>query len=265
MKAKSIKGKSTEEILTALERSMADGFIPTLAFVFVSIKQNVKAICEILDNNRIAIYGSTTHGEIVDDETSEGAISILLLDLNEVFFKVYLSEFKQTNPLETSQSIAIQAMRHYSKPAFIIACSELETNYTKLLKGFSDVVGENVNVYGGVAGDDLTITNPLVFTHNKSTKNGIVVIAFDEEKVEIKGKVVCGWNPVGTVKIVTKSKGNRIYEIDNENALDITLRYAGIKELPQDPMESNILVSRTLAFQFLREKGRFGNTIRSYK
>jgi hypothetical protein len=41
MKAKSIKGKSPLEINTALEQSMADGFKPTLAFVFISIKNEI--------------------------------------------------------------------------------------------------------------------------------------------------------------------------------------------------------------------------------
>ena len=40
MKAKSIKGRTTEEIKTALNESMADGFKPTLAIVFLSIKQD---------------------------------------------------------------------------------------------------------------------------------------------------------------------------------------------------------------------------------
>ncbi len=39
MKAKSIKGKSAEEIKTSLQQSMADGFAPTMAIVFLSIKQ----------------------------------------------------------------------------------------------------------------------------------------------------------------------------------------------------------------------------------
>ena len=44
MKAKSIKGKSTAEIKTALEQSMADGFKPTLAICFISKSQDRKAI-----------------------------------------------------------------------------------------------------------------------------------------------------------------------------------------------------------------------------
>ena len=40
MQAKSIKGNSTEEITTELQTSMEDGFIPTLAIVFLSVAQD---------------------------------------------------------------------------------------------------------------------------------------------------------------------------------------------------------------------------------
>jgi len=43
MKAKSIKGTSAEEIKTALQQSMSDGYQPTLAFVFLSVKQDIDA------------------------------------------------------------------------------------------------------------------------------------------------------------------------------------------------------------------------------
>ena len=56
MKAKSIKGKSPEEIQSALQRSMADGYKPTLAIVFISIKQDRKAVYEILWKERIDVY-----------------------------------------------------------------------------------------------------------------------------------------------------------------------------------------------------------------
>ena len=40
MKAKSIKGKSPEEIQTELDKCMQDGFKPTLAVVFLSMSQD---------------------------------------------------------------------------------------------------------------------------------------------------------------------------------------------------------------------------------
>lgn len=53
MRAKSIKGKSSEEIQSALQQSMTDGFKPTLAIAFISVKQDRKAICKLLDEKAL--------------------------------------------------------------------------------------------------------------------------------------------------------------------------------------------------------------------
>jgi len=50
MKAKSIKGNSPEEIIAALGKSMTDGFKPTLAIVFLSVKLDRIAVCELFSN-----------------------------------------------------------------------------------------------------------------------------------------------------------------------------------------------------------------------
>lgn len=54
MQAKSIKGNSSAEIQTALRKSMADGFKPTLAVVFLSIRQDRNAVTSVLDAQGIS-------------------------------------------------------------------------------------------------------------------------------------------------------------------------------------------------------------------
>lgn len=61
MKAKLIKGKSPEEIQIALEESSRDGFSPTLAICFISIKLDRVAITHALDDAGIAVFGTTTN------------------------------------------------------------------------------------------------------------------------------------------------------------------------------------------------------------
>jgi hypothetical protein len=78
MKAKSIKGKSAEEIKTALQQSMADGFAPTLAIVFLSVKQDRSAVSNILGEKGIAVFGATTNGEFIDENTGQGTIAICI-------------------------------------------------------------------------------------------------------------------------------------------------------------------------------------------
>ena len=92
MKAKSIKGNSTEEISHALQQSMADGYAPTLAIVFLSIKQDYKAICKLMDDAGIAVFGCTTNGEFIDEVTEKGSVAILLLNINKNYFQIYFEE-----------------------------------------------------------------------------------------------------------------------------------------------------------------------------
>ncbi len=86
MKAKSIKGKSTEEIKAALTETMDGKFKPTLAIVFISVKQDREAISKLLDEKGIQIFGATTAGEFIDGEIKGGSIVMMLLEHESSLF-----------------------------------------------------------------------------------------------------------------------------------------------------------------------------------
>jgi hypothetical protein len=255
MKAKSIKGKSPEEIKSALEISMADGFKPTLAIVFLSVSQDRKAICNQLNALGIAIFGATTSGEFIDEETEKGTAVMLLLDIKKDYFQIYLDEYPEKNYRETARDIARKAMTKYAKPAFLISGSHMETDAEQLLFGFEDVVGEEVNVFGGMASDDYTFTEQFVFTNGKESNRGIVALALDENKILIKGKATCGWKAVGTEKIVTKSEGNHVYTVDDVPVLDLTVKYGGLENVTPENKGLLLEIAANLPLQLQREKG----------
>jgi hypothetical protein len=255
MKSKSIKGKSVKEIRTALENSMQDGFKPTLAIVFISISLNRKTICKLLDDNNISVFGATTNGEFIDEEAETGSAAILLLELNRNYFKIYFEEYPNKDYRDVSKGIAKKAIEKFSNPAFLISCSQMDTDAEQLLLGFEDIAGKEVNVYGGMAGDDYTFSEQFIFTNGKESKQGIVTLALDEDKIKIMGKATCGWQAVGTEKIVTKSEGNHVYTVDNIPVLDLTAKYGGIENV--SPENKNILIeiAANLPLQLQREKG----------
>ena len=255
MKAKSIKGKSTEEIKTALEQSIADGFKPTLAIVFLSVKQDRTTISKLLDSHGITIFGATTSGEFIDEVTEKGTVVMLLLDIKRDHFQIYLNDFHEKNFREIASGIAKKAKGKFPKPAFLISGSHLETDAEQLLFGFEDVVGKDVNVYGGMASDDYTFTEQFVFTNGKESNQGIVALALDEDKILIKGKATCGWKAVGTEKTVTKSEGNHVYTVDDIPVLDLTVKYGGLKNVSPDNTGLMLEIAANLPLQLQREKG----------
>ncbi len=255
MKAKSIKGKSTEEVKTALEQSMADGFKPTLAISFISKSLDRKAISALLDSADIAIFGCTTNGEFIDEIPEKASGAILLLDMNKEYFQVYFEEYPEKKYREVARAIALKASEKFSTPAFLIGTSHQAADGEEILHGIEDITGKQVNAYGGAAGDDYSFSGTVVFSNGKESGNGMVCIALDETKVEIKGIATCGWKAVGTEKIVTKSEGNHVYTVDNIPVLDITAKYGGLENIT--PENNNLLIEIAANFplQLQREKG----------
>lgn len=255
MKAKSIKGTSTAEIQVALAQSMADGFQPTLAIIFLSVSQDKKAISKLFDAYNITIFGATTHGEFTEEEIGEKSIVALLLDMKKEHFKVYYEDFATNPPREVTQEIAKQALKEFNNPSFFIVGSHMETDAEGLLRGFQDSIGAAVEVYGGMAGDDFSFTRQFVFSNHFSSDRGIVAVALDAAKIKIRGRAICGWKPMGIERTVTKSEGNKVFSIDNIPILDITKKFSGIENFTPENEQLFREVSTTFPLQLQRAKG----------
>lgn len=244
MKAKSIKGKSTQEIMNALQQSMADDFNPTLAIVFISVKQDRDAISKILDEKGIQIFGATTAGEFIDGEMEEGSIVMLLLDMNPAYFKIEFLETCQETALEDAKQLGLTGKKTFTKPAFIIANSGVSSDGEPIVEGIIHGFGtqahsqnDEVTIFGGKAGDDLALESTFVFTNGKSNNCAVVALIIDEDKVAVKGIATCGWNAIGTTKTVTKSKGSVVYTVDDKPALDVLTNYLGVEIKEDDNRE----------------------------
>ena len=254
MKAKSIKGTSTGEIQSALKQSMIDGFRPTLAFAFLSAHNEVKPVMNLLDAEGIAIFGTTSSGGFTDKGFEVKSISILLLDMNPGYFKIVLSDYKNSSPEESARLTGEIGKNTFSDPAFLISVSYFKTPGENILKGFIDSVGKDINIAGGYAGD-LETFEGYVFTNNQSSDCGLLTLILDQTKIEIKGEAVSGWKSMGTTKRVTKTEEGWIVEIDNQPAMEMVKKYIGGKNIEEHSSENIINLNTTYPLQFDREGG----------
>jgi len=253
MRAKSIKGNSLAEIQSALQESMSDGFTPTLAIVFAHINLNRAETGTIFTNAGITIFGATTNGGFIDENIDRDISAILLLEVNTAYFKLLFAEYPEKNYRETAVSLAKKALHYFAQPAFLIAGSHIETDAEQLLFGFEEVIGKNVNIYGCMAGDNVTFTEQFVFTNNTSSGCGIIALVFDENYIKLAGRATCGWKAVGTVRTVTKSEGNHVYTVDDVPVLDLTAKYGGLEIKVQ--ADFSVEIASQFPLQLQREKG----------
>ena len=256
MKAKSIKGKSPEEISAALTESMTDGFKPTLALVFISVKQDIASIMRILDGKNIQIFGATTGGEISGSDISHEAISILLMDMEPANFRILYDDYTGSDVAEVAKAMTAQALTIFARPAFLI-CNSIEKPQDiglgeKILQSVSHEAGNDITIWGGGAGDDLMFKETFVFNNTNMTNKGILMLVLNEDKILVKGRAASGMKPIGTEKVITKSEGSWILEIDNQPATDLVMKYMGESLSPEDFRDFNL---KLIFLRLIREDG----------
>jgi hypothetical protein len=120
-------------------------------------------------------------------------------------------------------------------------------NGSALINGLENNKNTSIKLSGGLCGDDDRFERTLA-SYNENPKEGeIVAIGFYGETLEITSANFGGWTGFGPERIVTKSKGNVLYELDGKPALDLYKTYLGekAKELPKSALLYPLSVKAT--------------------
>jgi hypothetical protein len=258
MKARSIYGKSPEEIHKALQEAISNDFIPTLAIVFISIEQDRKAVTEILSKHDIDVFGATSCGEFVDGHQSKGEIAILLMDLSRDSYAIVFEDMGERSIQAVAEQVASSALSKFTNPTLIV-CSTGVTPAVELFDGTTlvhellEAIGRDRIFFGGMAGDDFTLTGTAVFTQNGETNHGLVALVLNADNVSLNGMAITGWKKLGISRKVTHSKGKLLYSIDGKPAVDMYLKYLGKSEQGGD-RDFDLLNELSFEYPFITER-----------
>lgn len=224
MNVDSIRASSITELREQLSNCT---FRPTLAIIFASIAIDLEELQNCFREHAIAVFGGTTAGEFVNGEMIDNGLAGLLLDLSPDSFRVIHSTEQGNTTFESAKSLAATAKNLFQKPALIVLSSGVAINADETVRGLKEVLGVDVPIFGGLAGDDLNLEKTYVFSHQAMTTNGLAALVLDNNQVTVKGLATSGWETIGESHIITKSEGNIIYTIDDEPALDVFIKYFG--------------------------------------
>lgn len=258
MKAKSIYGKSPEEIQTALTEALADGFSPTLAIVFISVQQDRKAIQALFQTHKIDVFGATSCGEFVNGHQSKGQITVMLLDLSREAYALVLEDIGNQPIDQVARKVANSAYSKFNHPALIVCSTGLDPlgqmfDGITLVQMLAEAMGKGRTLFGGMAGDDMTLNGTTVFTQNEETAHGLIALVIDEDKVSLNGLAITGWKRLGITRKVTHSKGKHLYAIDGQPAVEMYLKYLGKGAQVENP-DFNVLNELSFIYPLIVER-----------
>lgn len=255
MLAKNIYGETLNEIKAKFAKATADGFTPTLAIVFSSITQNRKELVDFFNDCKVDVFGSTTAGEIIDSEVMEKSTVAMLLNINKEYYRIFYEASADT--YKTANDLALFAKKSFANPSVVVISSGLTIDAEQIINGFSEA-DKDIPLYGGLAGDDLTMKGSYVFTNHEETTTGLIGLVLDGDKINIKGLATSGWDNIGIEKTITKSTGNIVYTIDDEPAVDVFVKFFQFTQSIDNTAE---IIAQNFAQYPLQLKKENGNTV----
>ena len=184
------------------------------------------------------VFGSSA-GEIIDTNVFESSLVVTAIEFEKSSFHIQTANIIEMGKGadEVGQNLASSFRQENLKHLFVLSEGSM-VNGSALISGIEDELKDNISLTGGMCGDDSRFQKTLA-SYNEAPKEGeVIAIGLYGESLEISFASFGGWVPFGPERIITRSEGNVLYELDNAPALDIYVNYLGDKasELPQSSL-----------------------------
>jgi hypothetical protein len=205
------------------------------------------------------IVGCSTSGEITGTRVSDRSASACLLQFESTSFKVHFESIETTDRSYAAGKAVLKALDAPDLKGVFLLCDGLLVNGSSLVDGANSIVQSRpIPLAGGLAGDGSRFGTTWLLRNGALHNRQVVGIGFYGAKIHFHQGCRGGWDIFGPERVITRSNGNVLYEIDDEPALDLYKKYLGSKaaDLPssgllfplqiRSPLSTETRITRTI-------------------
>jgi hypothetical protein len=177
---------------------------------------------------------ASSAGEILGRQVFDDTITVTAVSFEHSTLKsVELNVEQFGDPAACGKAIAAELKGQGLKHVFVIS-DGISVNGDRLVEALNEELSPAVLVTGGLAGDSGRFTRTFVGLNGEAKANRIAAVGFYGEKLKVSFGTEGGWDLFGPIRKVTRAEDNVLYELDNQNALEIYKKYLGDRasELP---------------------------------
>jgi hypothetical protein len=183
------------------------------------------------------ILGCSTAGEICGAEVSDNSLVATAIHFEHTQVRTAQANLDANSDSGEAGELLAQALPHSveaerggteEKLVHVLVLSDgLSVNGSDLVRGLLKHLPKGVAVTGGLAGDGARFGETLVFKNDMPQKGAIAAVGLYGSRLKIGFGSLGGWDPFGPERLVTRSKGNVLFELDGRPALGLYKQYLG--------------------------------------
>ncbi len=173
------------------------------------------------------VVGCSGAGEIYGTRVDDETLSVAIMQFDDTDLKVAVAPCEDPAASVTAgTSIAADLAQPGLKAVFVLS-EGLTVNGTELVRGMNETLPPGVIVTGGLAGDNDRFERTWVLADGEVRPNHVAAVGFYGDAVRVGHGSKGGWDIFGPERLVTRSEGNVLYELDDRPALELYKEYLG--------------------------------------
>lgn len=184
------------------------------------------------------LVGCSTAGEIAGTDVLDDSIVAVALAFEHTTVRVVQQSLAGAEGSAAAGTALAQALMQgpdASTLAHVLVFSDgIHVNGSALVAGMQQQLPAHVMVTGGLAGDGAAFERTLVVCDTEVSDRTIVAVGLYGDRLRVGHGSLGGWDPFGPERMITRSEGNVLYELDGAPALSLYKSYLGAhaKDLP---------------------------------
>jgi hypothetical protein len=174
------------------------------------------------------VIGCSTAGEIFGTALTDHSLSVAVVRFEHGtrVATAAASVSVQAESFAAGESIARQ-LQDPALRAVVLLSDGLNVNGSELVRGLNLVLPSDVVVTGGLAGDGSRFQRTWVMHEGAARSNMVCAAGLYGDNVTIGHGSKGGWDNFGPERLVTRSQGNVLVELDGRPALELYKEYLG--------------------------------------
>ena len=208
-----------------------DGERPRGGLLYTTLEYDAPTLLQEIRSRwpDLPLIGATTAGEVSSKLGYRADSACLTLFVGDDLDVVAGRGIDPSGDLEGAVAAALAALGDRRPALGIVHCPGTVGNASAVLETLHRRMGNRAcPIVGGLAGDHTVSANTRQFFGDQVDYDSLSVLFLCGD-LQVSWGVASGWFPIGTRHVVTRSVGNKIFEIDGRPAVDIYQSFWGDK------------------------------------
>jgi hypothetical protein len=173
------------------------------------------------------ILGCTTGGEILGSEVHDGSIVATAVEFETASVRLAAVPVATPEASRDAGAAIGRALDAADLRCVFVLSDGVHVNGTKLVEGITGALTHEVPVTGGLAGDGERFGTALVAADDALAERRAAAVGLYGDTLAVGHGSIGGWTVFGPERVITRSEGTTLYELDGKPALDLYKRYLG--------------------------------------